>query len=77
MSLTGVVCFNFNNACIVQVASLELPVAVGHAVLTHLLTSPAQNLLHPDLSPGEMFLFSAPDFVDDEDTPPHFTRLRK
>ena len=61
------ICFNLNNAGIAQVASLELPVALGQTVLTHLLTSPPQNLLHPDLSPGQMFLFSAPDFLDDED----------
>ena len=51
-----------------EVTSLELPIAVGQTLITPCLTYPPQDLLQPDLSPAEMFLFSPPDVVDDEDS---------
>ena len=66
-SLKGGICFNFKNAGVGQITSLELPVAVGQTLITDFLTSPPQDLLHPDLSPPEMFLFSPPDLEDDEE----------
>ena len=57
--------------CTGEVASLKLPVTVGQTVgqtvVSHLWTSPPQDLNLPDLSPAEMFLFPPPDFGEDED----------